>query len=274
MASKTNCIKNGIPYYRIRRTVGKKLDSKGIWVDDVKEFYGRNKSDAESKYEAYKLKRTSGLSSEKQHFGVMADFYVYNVFMNDGRFSAGTKERYEQVHRNYIKTCDIAGNLLENVRALDMQQFYNTVNCSNATLKAIHNLMCHFYKYLDKEGYCRNITSSLVLPKKKDSKAEADKANSQNILVWSDEEVKSIVRGLENNRIRLLLILALNTGARISELLGLQYSDICDGKLYISKQLANVAQIQAGNKKTREFEIVKPKTSSSVRNIPLSERVL
>lgn len=73
---------------------------------------------------------------------------------------------------------------------------------------------------------------------------------------------------------RLLIILALNTGARISELLALQYADIQDNKLYITKQLANVANIELNNKKTREFEIVKPKTANSIRNIPLSDRVL
>ncbi len=274
MASKTNCIKNGIPYYRIRRTVDKKLNKNGIWVDDIKEFYGKNKKDAEAKYEAFKAKRSAGLSSEKQHFGIMLDFYIYKVFIHDGRFSPGTKERYEQVHRNYIKPANISGCSLEELKSIDIQQFYNTVNCSNATLRAIHNVMCHFYKYLEKEGYCRNLTSSLVLPKKKDTKSEAEKANSQNIVVWSDDEIRSIVQNLNTNRMRLLIILALNTGARISELLALQYTDIQDNKLYITKQLANVANIELNNKKTREFEIVKPKTTNSIRNIPLSDRVL
>lgn len=273
MASKTNCTKNGIPYYRIRRTVGKKLNKQGLWVDDVKEFYGKNKSDAEAKYNSFRAKRSAGLSSDKQHFGVMLDFYVYKVFMKDGRFSAGTRERYEEVHRNYIKPCGISGCVLDEVKTMDIQEFYNTVNCSNATLQAIHNLLCHFYKYLEKEGYCRNLTSSLVLPKKTDTKHDFEKAHSQNVIIWTDEEVKRIVQGLGTNRIRLLIILALNTGARISELLALQYTDIKDNKLYISKQLASVATIELNNKKTREFEIVKPKTSSSVRNIPLAEKV-
>lgn len=155
MSSKTNCIKNGIPYYRIRRTVGKKLNKDGLWVDDVKEFYGKNKSEAEEKYETYKDKRKVGLSSERKFFGVMADFYIYQVFINDSRFFPGTKERYEQVYRLYIKPIETAGLLLEKVSTHDLQRFYNTVDCSNATLRAIHNIMGHFYKYLEKEGYYR-----------------------------------------------------------------------------------------------------------------------
>lgn len=36
MASKTNCTINGKDYYRIKRKIGKKLNSKGVWVDDYK----------------------------------------------------------------------------------------------------------------------------------------------------------------------------------------------------------------------------------------------
>ncbi len=36
MASKTNCTIHGKDYYRIKRKIGKKLNSKGVWVDDYK----------------------------------------------------------------------------------------------------------------------------------------------------------------------------------------------------------------------------------------------
>lgn len=109
------------------------------------------------------------------------------------------------------------------------------------------------------------------MPKKKDS---IEKKSTQDITVWSDSELKKIIENLGENRIRLLIILAANTGCRIGELLGLEYSDIRNGKLYIDKQLSSEAKIEAGEKKTREFEISEPKTSSSIRNIPLSEKTL
>ncbi len=272
MASKTNCIKNGIPYYRIRRTVGKKLNQKGVWVDDIKEFYGKNKSDAESKYEDFKARRTSGLSSDKQHFGVMADFFIYNVFLKDSRFAAATRERYEQVYRKYVKQSVIAGMKLDEVKALEMQEFYNAVDCSDSTLKAINNIMGHLYKFLEKEGYCRNITRSLVLPKK--AKKKSLKSSGHNVVVWTDEELKLIIRELDTNRFRLLILLAINTGCRISELLALKYTDINDKKVYITKQLSNVADITENGVKAHKLGIEKTKTVTSIRNIPLSDEVL
>ncbi|QIB68565.1 site-specific integrase [Aminipila butyrica] len=272
MANKTNCIKNGIPYYRIRRTVGKKLNKDGIWVDDIKEFYGKNKSDAEAKYEDFKTKRSAGLSSEKQHFGVIADFFVYNVFLNDGRFTSTTKERYEQVYRKYVKQSRIAGMKLDEVKTLEMQEFYNTVDCSDSTLKAINNIMGHLYKYLEKEGYSRNITRSLVLPKKKQAKGAPHAGHD--IVVWTDEELKRIIQNLADNRFRLLVLLAINTGCRISELLALKYMDISDKKVYITKQLSNVADITDSGVKTHRLSIEKTKTTTSVRNIPLSDNII
>lgn len=272
MANKTNCIKNGIPYYRLRRTVGKKLNSSGLWVDDIKEFYGKNKKEAEAKYEDFKKKRNAGLSSEKQFFGIMADFFVYSILMNDSRFSAGTKERYEEVYRNYIKPSSIAGLPLPEVLSLDLQNLYNGLDCTNATLRSIHNVMKHFYKYLEKEGYCKDITDSIVLPKKK-STAKKKQAAPQEVTVWSDTEIRKIVQELGDNRIRFLIILAINTGCRISELLGLEYSDIQDNKLYITKQLQRVATITPEGKQ-HELKLEQTKTESSIRSIPLSAAVL
>ncbi|WP_324823098.1 site-specific integrase [Sinanaerobacter sp. ZZT-01] len=272
MASKTNCIKNGIPYFRIRRTIGKKLNNKGLWVDDIKEFYGKNKKEAEAKYEEFKKKRHAGLSSEKQFFGIMSDFFVYSILMNDSRFSSGTKERYEEVYRNYIKPSKIAGLPLTEIFSLDLQNLYNALDCTNATLRSIHNVMKHFYKYLEKEGYCKDITASIVLPKKSTAKNKK-KTGPQEVIVWSDTEIRQIVQDLGNNRIRFLIILAINTGCRISELLGLEYTDIHDSKLYITKQLQRVATITPEGKH-HELKLEKTKTESSIRSIPLSSAVL
>ena len=94
MASKTNCIKNGKEYYRIRRKVGKKLNSKGVWVDNYKDFYGKNKSDAEQQYNNFIKKQSFGLSGEVCYFGALADEFIKNVFLPDESYAAGTKEKY------------------------------------------------------------------------------------------------------------------------------------------------------------------------------------
>lgn len=270
MANKINCNKNGIGYYRLTRTIGKKQNKAGLWIDEKKEFYGRNKSEAESKFEVYKEQRRRGLSSEKQYFGIMLDYYVYNVFINDGSLAITTKEKYENAYKQHIKNCSIVGYSLQEVKALDLQKVYNSLTCPYSTLKAIHNLIRRFYTYLEKEGYCRDITRSLVLPQKEESREMASKG----IKTWSEEDVLKIVAGLGEHRHRLTILLALSTGLRESELLALKYSDIKDGKLSVNKQLIKKATIKEGEKTTHEYIVGATKTKASVRIIPLGEALL
>ena len=55
MAIKTNCIKNGIPYYRIHRKINGKYE----------DFYGKNKSDAEEQYYERKKEAEIGVIQTK-----------------------------------------------------------------------------------------------------------------------------------------------------------------------------------------------------------------
>lgn len=184
MASKTNCMKNGVPYYRIRRKVGKKLNKKGVWVDDNKDFYGKNKSDAERKYEAYMAKREAGIVKDNQYFGIMADHFITNVFLPDTNYSHGTKENYINAWNKYIKTYRVAGLLLDQIRSADLQALYNTLDCAPGALKSINNLMKLFYKYVEHEGYGRNITSTLTLPEKKSKrKPKTDDLSDNNDII-------------------------------------------------------------------------------------------
>ncbi len=271
MANKTNFVMaNGKKVYRIRRKVGMKRNKEGLWVDDIKTFIGKNKSEAESKYEAFKKDLDSGLTSEEKYFGQMADYYVYNVFLHDSSLAMSTREKYESAYKKHISNCPLAGIPLQRIKTLDIQNLYNSIDCSDSTLKAIHNLMRRFFSYLENGSYCRDITYNLVLPKKKKN----SKYNSEEIVVWSDDEISRILKGLGSHRHRLTIIMALGTGLRISELLALKYSDIDGNKLYVKRQLVNVANIKYGEKTTHEIKSDNPKTSASFRSIPLSDSLL
>lgn len=268
MASKTNCTINGVDYYRIRRNIGKTRNEKGAWVPVQKVFYGKNKKDAENQYEEYKKLRESGLvGTGDALFDSMFSFFMYEVFMVDDSFTSGTRERYESVYRNYIKTAPFDGQLLKDVKSFDIQKLYNDLDCSKSTLKAVNSLMQHFYKYMERQHVCIDITNSLVMPSK-DKNPPA-----QEIVTWTDKEVRKIVNGLEGHRLRLLIILALNTGCRISELLALQYSDFENDQLHISKQLLGLVDFDGAEKGKRERRLENPKTENSIRDIPISKEV-
>ena len=101
------------------------------------------------------------------------------------------------------------------------------------------------------------------------------KADSE-IVVWTDDELKLIESRLDEVPvIRFLTVLLINTGCRIAELLGLQYSDIDveNKRIKITKQLQNKSDM-TGEKKGRWFELAPPKSNDSVRVIPVSDHVI
>nr|WP_315022969.1 tyrosine-type recombinase/integrase [uncultured Aminipila sp.] len=271
MASKTNCVINGKAYYRIRRKVGVKLNKEGLWVDDIKPFYGKNKSDAERQYQEFQESKKLGMPKDtKQYFGIAFDFFVYQVLVIDTRFANGTREKYESAYRLYIKPSFLSGNLLNDVQTADIQKFYNEVDCSQSILKSIHNVMGHFYKYLQHQGLSRNMTDGLVIP----AKQKNSKKNNQEVVVWTDEELEKILTNLGENRIRFLIVMASYTGCRLSELLALKYTDICNGIVNISKQLSLDTKIKQNETTEYTFQIAETKTSSSNRSIPVPDLVM
>ena len=72
---------------------------------------------------------------------------------------------------------------------------------------------------------------------------------------------------MDPHRLRLLVVLAINTGARFSELLALTYDDINNGILTINKQVS-----EAG--KNKGIELSKTKSRTSNRSIPLPAPVI
>ena len=259
MATKTNVTINGNRYKRVKHKVGMKLNSKGVWVPDYKQFYGRTKSEAEAKYNAYMDNVNKGLSNKPLHFGEMMDRFIREVFEKDSRYKASTKKLYVDAYNANVRASNFAGQLLSDIKSIDLQTMYNSLECAPSTVKAIHKLIKHFYEYLEKETICRDITGSIVLPKV--VKRNGNAVEDGKIETWTDEELKTILSGSKGHRLHLFLVLSACTGCRISELLALKYSDIVDNMLMINNQVY-------------DGEIVALKTESSVRSIPLKREVI
>lgn len=273
MAKKTNWKpkEGGKEYYKINRKVGMKLKD-GIWVDDYKCFYGSCKSEAEQKYNDYMQSLQNNSISPKSCLGEVIDEWIDKVFKNCD-LKNSSKVRYIRSYNSIFKETSsgkhLIGRPVESITPLQIQEVYNSCDRCHSSIKAAHNLLVHFFKYADLNGICRNLTTSLQVPKKpiKDSGIEE-------IEIWEDEPLKKVITGLEGNTLRLLVVLAVNTGARISELLALTYDDIRDGMLYITKQLSNVADVNSDGEKKTELHIEETKTESSNRVIPLSTPVM
>ena len=264
MAKKTNCKVNGNEYYRIYRKVGMKLNSEDIWVDDRKAFYGTSKKDAESKYAEYMSRKNIG-SVEGTCIGALMDQWIETTFKQCD-LKDSTKRNYISAYKTHFRHTELAGTALCDIRPMTLQDFYNNCDIAHGTLISINNLLKRFFNYVELTGLGRDITRSVVVPKKQKNEAE----EFEHVDVWDDADLKKVIDSLEGHRLRLLVVLAVNTGARISELLALTYSDIKDDMLYITKQLKDESNRNSDN----EQNYTTTKTYSSNRVIPLSDKVL
>ena len=273
MAKKTNwkSKEGGNEYYRINRKVGMKLKD-GIWVDDYRCFYGSCKSDAERKYNDYMKSLKNNSISPKACLGEVIDEWIDKVFKNSD-LKNSTKSKYIRDYSVIFKESkagkQLIGRPIESIAPLQIQEIYNNCDRCYSSIRSAHNLLVHFFKYADLNGICRNLTTSLQVPKE-----PAKRSDIEEIEVWEDEPLKRVISELDGNTLRLLVVLAVNTGARFSELLALTYDDIRDGMLYITKQLADIADVNAKGGKKSDLHIEETKTESSNRVIPLSAPVM
>lgn len=228
MATKKNYETNGKEYYRIRRTIDGKR----------KAFYGSSKGDAERQYKEYleQLAKDNGIEPDKASFHDRANEYIENTLKVSQKYAKGTIDRYVWEYERHIKGTKLDRMLIKNIRPATIQKFYNDLDVSQHSLKELNKFMSGFCKWLQRNGYADNFLSAVELPKKEDT------SRKNEIIIWEEDEIRSIINGMDAERLKsphrqdFLVRLLLYSGMRISEALGLKYTDIEDGIIHIDRQ--------------------------------------
>ena len=261
MANKTNVTINGNEYYQLRRKVGMKKNKAGKWVSDYRLFYGKSKKEALAKYEEYKK---TFAPDAKKPFGEVTEWFIANVFSLNDKLTGNTKTLYINAYKAVFEDSKITGQLLKDVTGADLQEVITTSSVSATTVHQAVKLIRRFYKYLAAQNITADISGDLVLPEVKRKKQD------QTIDTFTDAELKKFISDTpKDHRLRLLIVLAINTGARIGELLALTYDDITGDQIRINKALQEIAPVRGSDEKT-ELIIGSTKTRSSVRSVPLT----
>jgi integrase len=263
--------------YKVARTIhhGRYNEKKGIYESSYRKyFYGSSKKEVEKKYAAFlaEISQNNGADSGvKATVGEKADYYVYEVLRHDPRLAEQSRQKLTDVYESKFRKSSIATMPLASVRSHDLQRYYNTLDITMPLLKILHTVVKRIFRHLANEGYCKDITQTIVLPKK----IENPRNTSGEIVVWTDEELSKIMNGLGNRRYRLLILLAIHTGCRISELLGLKYSDFepnesGDVILFVERQVIRNEIVKEDGGKSRVPTLTdKLKSKNSYRSIPV-----
>lgn len=220
------------------------MNDLGIWIDDRKSFYGSCKKEAEAAYETYMERKKAGHTLNSDCLGKLIDQYIEHI-LSSSNLASSTKNQYIRAYERFFKRSELAGRLPHEVTAMDLQHFYDTSDAPVAALKNLHYLLRRFYRYTDLHGLCRDITGSLT-PANKPREPQSD--DSTAIDVWSDDDIRKLLSALTEHRLRLLVVLAINTGCRIGELLALSYNDIEEDILRLSHQLSEAPKADGPGK--------------------------
>lgn len=184
-------------------------------------------------------------------------------------------ERYEGIYRP--KDSTLGGIKLKDLKPSHMQTHYNklirqdkktpgVVRTLNKMLKAALN-QAFVERYI-----MLNPCKHVELPKAQ---------QKQEVEIFTLEEQVRFLEAIEGHRDKALFILAMSTGLRIAEILGLRWSDIDldEGELTVNQTIRREANIDLTKcEKSKESKTTMtvgiPKSQSSRRSVPLLPAVI
>lgn len=247
----------------MEKVVGKRCIGDGEWEDIMRDF--GDELEAEKAYREWQ-RDTRGFDITLP-FGDLIETYIYNVFIPDRTIRFNTKRNYMNAYRLNMKGTDITKIPFEDVQAIDLQLFYNKTEGPDCEIRMLNNFLIRLYDFLQLWTGIINIARVVKPPAARSSrKAQVE--------VWSDDDLKKIIESLGTNpRIRFMIILLINTGCRISEILGLKESDFKNGTVNIERQLLKKHDL-AGKSKYTWYELAPPKSNDGIRSIPVTAKVM
>ena len=281
MAKKTNCKVNGYEYYKVTKTIGHKADGTPI----KKPFYGYCKSEAEEKANAYIQNLKMGLHTDSGIITINILFSKWLFQYKKNEIKPSTLESYEGLYRNYIEPDIISNRPINELKSIHIQQYYERLKNKTAAhsskkisvkrIKSVHKLLHSFFVYAENEGYIlKNPCNTVTLPKDNIETIKILEEKNK-IDFFTEEEIKILISAFKNNYYKDIVLFALATGMRQGEILGLQWEDLDfeNREIRVIHNLSRCAEFDENKNKTYSTKIVTPKSSNSIRTIPMNDTV-
>ncbi|CAM3807621.1 tyrosine-type recombinase/integrase [Aeromicrobium ponti] len=150
--------------------------------------------------------------------------------------------------------------MLADLSPMHVQQLYHKLchekELSNENVRSVHKVLSQALKQGVKFEYIsKNVTEFIGLPK----------VQKKEIEVWDLHEVQHFLEVTKSNRYHIAYLIALNTGMRQGEILGLRWKDINFDRnvLYVRQTLSHYGKLSNSTK-----------TAAGVRTIALPEQLM
>lgn len=268
MLQKLNITKRKDGRYQIQKSFDGKMKS----------FYGRTKFEVISKYNQFVANKKNGVQS-----GTLSEcVYEWMLNFKFGKIKSSSYDRLETVYKYHLKDDPIGKMQVHEIKSIDLQRYIDRKSfpkdkdelLSISSIKKIKELLSGYYKY----AYEQNIVTfnpmlAVQLPIQDNMEKKTKQVDEipQNVLdaLYSDCNM--------TRRYNTALIILLNTGLRIGELIALNWNDIdiankiirVNKTISVSKKRNGTEEISGRNK-----SIGSTKTSCGNRIIPINKKVI
>lgn len=183
----------------------------------------------------------------------------------NGRLRKPTVDIYESYFRNYIESR--LGHLdIAELSAPELQCFYDEIieaqKISIKTLRNIHSVIHRGLKTAVRLGIIQaNPSASIELPREDKSEVE----------ILREDEILKLKDAITDERLGISVFIALYTGLRLGEILGLKWSkvDLSKRTLKVTHSISRQSIGRNNSAKRTQLVLHEPKTESSKRSVPL-----
>lgn len=221
-----------------------------------KEVYGKTRKEVAKKVVEAISRREEGLSSED----IPKLVEYLNTWLNGsvkGSVRERTFERYEEISRKHL-TPELGSTKLNNLTPAQVQGLYRRKLDSGAsprTVQYIHATLHKALKQAVKWGLIpTNVTEAVTPPR----------LLKKEIKPLSPEQVQIFLKSIEGDRLEAIYVLAITTGLRQGELLGLKWEDID-----LDAGMIRVRRTLSKSNKSLVFN--PPKSAKGNRNVGLTD---
>ncbi len=237
----------------------------GLWVGQYKVhtlngskykyIYGRDREDVAKRLTRAMADRDSGLVFDCGSL-TLSEYLDKWLKAIQGTISVGSWKQYETIVRLHIKPA--LGKLkLDRVTALHVQTLYREKLDSGLSPRRVIYVHVTLHKAL------KQAVRWSLIPRNVVDAAEPPKARRKEINPLDQEQVRKLMDAVRGNKLEALYVLAVNTGMRQGELLGLQWKDVdlASGTLRVNRTIFGGV-------------VSPPKTAKSRRSVKLSRSAL
>ena len=239
-----------------RRADGRWAASVSVDRGRRKYLYGRSRQDAARKLTAALKARQDGLPfvGDRQTVTQYLKGWLESVMPS---LRPGTWERYEEIIRLHVNP-DLGNLRLARLTPEHLQRLYAgrlNAGLSAGSVRQVHAVLHRALGQAAGWGLVARNVASLVTPPRQPR---------QEMRVLDPEQARTLLEAAEGDRLEAIYPLALTTGMRMGELLGLRWRDVdIDG---------GALQVKVTLRRTRDcFAFSEPKTARSRRQVALTD---